>query len=223
MQWQNDIEVHELRHAACRRLPRGTTAAKHHRPAAGSRAVVPRAGSARFCLLQIDVEVEEPETSENPTKSFEAVISADRCQGGGKQGSSGIHSGPTIPFSMSWFITDHSPAYHTQQEWRKRHVALWTLLRELRDKEETRRAETSQLNEKVQKLMEEVRKLSCNEQPALVPSTSPEETLSQQQVDDSPSTSAETHQLPSTPPTQNNTTDRDISVKTESFRNRIEL
>ncbi|CAL8290513.1 unnamed protein product [Arctogadus glacialis] len=55
--------------------------------------------------------------------------------------------------------------------------------------------------------MEEVRKLSCNEQPALVPSTSPEETLAQQQVDDSPNTSAETHQLPSTPPTQNNTTD----------------
>ena len=26
--------------------------------------------SARFSLLQIDVEVEEPETSENPTKSF---------------------------------------------------------------------------------------------------------------------------------------------------------
>ena len=29
------------------------------------------AGSMRFSLLQIDVEVEEPETSENPTQSFE--------------------------------------------------------------------------------------------------------------------------------------------------------
>ncbi|CAL8312607.1 unnamed protein product [Arctogadus glacialis] len=54
--------------------------------------------------------------------------------------------------------------------------------------------------------MEEVRKLSCNEQPALVPSTSPEETLPQQQVDDSPNTSTKTHQLPSIPPTPNNTT-----------------
>ncbi|CAL8310356.1 unnamed protein product [Boreogadus saida] len=35
-------------------------------PGSGQRA----AGSARFSLLQIDVEVEEPETSENPTKSF---------------------------------------------------------------------------------------------------------------------------------------------------------
>ncbi|CAL8272090.1 unnamed protein product [Arctogadus glacialis] len=40
----------------------------------------------------------------------------------------------------------------------------------------------SQLNEVVQKLMEEVRKLSCNKQPARVPSTSPEETLPQQQL-----------------------------------------
>ena len=56
--------------------------------------------------------------------------------------------------------------------------------------------------------MEEVRKLSCSEQPASVPSTSPEETLPQQQVDDSPNTSAETDQLPSTPPTPNNTTAR---------------
>ncbi|CAL8274476.1 unnamed protein product [Boreogadus saida] len=68
-----------------------------------------------------------------------------------------------------------------------------------KDKEETRRAEMSQLNEVVQKLMEEVRKLSCNKQPARGPSTSPEETLPQQQVDDSPNTSAETDQLPSTP------------------------
>ncbi|CAL8398082.1 unnamed protein product [Boreogadus saida] len=87
--------------------------------------------------------------------------------------------------------------------------ALWTLLRELQDKEETRRAEMSQLNEVVQKLMEEVRKLSCNKQPARGPSTSPEETLPQQQVDDSPNTSAETEQLPSTPPYHpNNTTTR---------------
>ncbi|CAL8397277.1 unnamed protein product [Boreogadus saida] len=86
--------------------------------------------------------------------------------------------------------------------------ALWTLLRELQDKEETRRAEMSQLNEVVQKLMEEVRKLSCNKQPARGPFTSPEETLPQQQVDDSPNTSAETDQLPSTPPTPNNTTTR---------------
>ena len=42
-------------------LPRGTTAAKHHRPAAGS---------GRFSLLQIDVGVEEPETLENPMQSF---------------------------------------------------------------------------------------------------------------------------------------------------------
>ncbi|CAL8315425.1 unnamed protein product [Arctogadus glacialis] len=55
--------------------------------------------------------------------------------------------------------------------------ALWTLLRELQDKEE-------------------------------VLSTSPEETLPQQQVDDSPNTSAETDQLPSNPPTPNNTTAR---------------
>ena len=56
-------------------MPPGTTATKHHRPAAGSRQRAagsgqPAAGSARFSLLQIDVEVEEPETSENPTKSF---------------------------------------------------------------------------------------------------------------------------------------------------------
>ena len=44
-------------------------------PAAGCRQSPPprsaAAGSARFSLLQIDVEVEEPETSENPTQSFE--------------------------------------------------------------------------------------------------------------------------------------------------------
>ena len=54
MQWQNNIEVHELRHAACRRLLRGTTARQR---AAGRWCLAPAAGSARFCLLQIDVEV----------------------------------------------------------------------------------------------------------------------------------------------------------------------
>ncbi|CAL8260049.1 unnamed protein product [Boreogadus saida] len=53
--------------AGCREAPppQSTTAAKHHRPAAGSRQQA--AGSARFSLLQIDVE--EPEMLENPTKS----------------------------------------------------------------------------------------------------------------------------------------------------------
>ena len=57
--------LHELRHAAgCHEaLPPGSG-----QPAAGSRQLA--AGSARFSLLQIDVKVEEPETSENPTKSF---------------------------------------------------------------------------------------------------------------------------------------------------------
>ncbi|CAL8350369.1 unnamed protein product [Boreogadus saida] len=109
--------------AGCREAPppRSTTARQR---AAGRWSLAPAAGSVRFCLLQIDVEVEEPETSDNPTKSFvihyivwslaadgppprlqEAVISADRCRGGGKQGSSGIHSRPTIPFSsMSLFM-----------------------------------------------------------------------------------------------------------------------
>ncbi|CAL8387451.1 unnamed protein product [Boreogadus saida] len=66
----------------------------------------------------------------------------------------------------------------------------------------------SQLNEVVQKLMEEVRKLSCNKQPARGPSTSPEETLPSNRLNDSPNTSAETDQLPSTTPTPNNTTTR---------------
>ena len=45
-------------------------AARHHRreaPPPGSGQ--PAAGSAWFSLLQIDVKVEEPETSQNPTKS----------------------------------------------------------------------------------------------------------------------------------------------------------
>ena len=46
-------------------------AARHHRreaPPPGSGQ--PAAGSARFSLLQIDAKVEEPATSQNPTKSF---------------------------------------------------------------------------------------------------------------------------------------------------------
>ena len=46
-------------------------AARHHRreaPPPSSRQ--PASGSAWFSLLQIDVKVEEPETSQNPTKSF---------------------------------------------------------------------------------------------------------------------------------------------------------
>ena len=55
--------------AGCREAPppRSTTARQR---AAGRWCLAPAAGRARFCLLQIDVEVEEPETSENPTKSF---------------------------------------------------------------------------------------------------------------------------------------------------------
>ena len=37
------------------------------------------AGSARFSVLQIDVEVEEPETSENPTQSFVIHNIVFRC------------------------------------------------------------------------------------------------------------------------------------------------
>ena len=41
-------------------------------PAAGSaEAVVPFSSMSQFSLLQIDVDVEEPETSENPTRPFE--------------------------------------------------------------------------------------------------------------------------------------------------------
>ena len=61
-----------LKYMNCNMPP---VAARHHRPAAGSQQRAagsrqPAAGSARFSLLQIDVEVEEPETSENPTQSF---------------------------------------------------------------------------------------------------------------------------------------------------------
>ena len=55
-------------------------AARHHRrkaPPPGSGQ--PAAGSARFSLLQIDVEVEEPETSENPTQLFEIHNIVWRC------------------------------------------------------------------------------------------------------------------------------------------------
>ena len=46
----------------------GHPAAGSGQPAAGSGQ--PAAGSARFSLLPINVEVEEPETSENQTQSF---------------------------------------------------------------------------------------------------------------------------------------------------------
>ncbi|CAL8386044.1 unnamed protein product [Boreogadus saida] len=39
-----------------------------------SRATIPLASMSRFSLLQIDVDVEEPETTENPTQSFEIPI-----------------------------------------------------------------------------------------------------------------------------------------------------
>ncbi|CAL8339286.1 unnamed protein product [Boreogadus saida] len=45
-------------------------AMRHHRPAAGSRRQA-ACGSVDFSLLHIDVDVEEPGTSENPTRSFE--------------------------------------------------------------------------------------------------------------------------------------------------------
>ena len=59
-------------------------AVRHHRreaPPPGSGQ--PAAGSARFSLLQIDVEVEEPETSENLTKSF--VIHKNHTNTSGEQ------------------------------------------------------------------------------------------------------------------------------------------
>ena len=49
--------------------PRGTTTAKHQRPAAGSGQQAAGSGQ-RAVQSQIDVEVEEPEKSENPTLSF---------------------------------------------------------------------------------------------------------------------------------------------------------
>ena len=76
--------------------PRGTTATRHHGAAPAvlprrcphprrwcidsgqrgsggrqSRSTIPFTSMSRFSILQIDVEVEEPETSENPTQSFE--------------------------------------------------------------------------------------------------------------------------------------------------------
>ncbi|CAL8370357.1 unnamed protein product [Boreogadus saida] len=45
-------------------------AARHHSPAAGSRQQAAR-GSVYYSLLHIDEDVEEPGTSENPTRSFE--------------------------------------------------------------------------------------------------------------------------------------------------------
>ena len=52
---------------------------RHHRLGSGQlgsggrqlQAKIPFSSMSRFNLLQIDVEVEDPETSENPTQSFE--------------------------------------------------------------------------------------------------------------------------------------------------------
>ena len=54
----DSLKYMKLRHAAgCREAPS---------PGSGQ----PAAGSGRFSRLQVDVKVEEPETSQNPTKSF---------------------------------------------------------------------------------------------------------------------------------------------------------
>ena len=58
-----------LKYMNCDMPPVAMRHHSHEAPAPGSGQ--PAAGSARFSLLQIDVEVEEPETSENPTQSFE--------------------------------------------------------------------------------------------------------------------------------------------------------
>ena len=39
-----------------------------------SLATIPFSSMSQFSLLQIDVEVEEQETSENPTESFEMIL-----------------------------------------------------------------------------------------------------------------------------------------------------
>ena len=59
---ERNFGFHSLKYMNCDMPP---VAARHHRPAAGS-----RQQALRFSLLQIDVKVEEPETSQNPTKSF---------------------------------------------------------------------------------------------------------------------------------------------------------
>ena len=46
-----------------------------------SRATIPFSSMSEFSLLQIDVEVEEPETSENPTESFETILWINECVG----------------------------------------------------------------------------------------------------------------------------------------------
>ena len=52
---------------------RGTTASALQEVEVPKRcpATIPFSSMSRFSLLQIDVDVEEPETSENPTRSFE--------------------------------------------------------------------------------------------------------------------------------------------------------
>ena len=49
----------------------GSGAPAGHNHGQQSRATVPFSSMSRFSLLQIDVEVGEPETLENPTQSFE--------------------------------------------------------------------------------------------------------------------------------------------------------
>ena len=75
---------HRLGAACCRRrwclkrcpLPRwwsllGSEAPAEDNRGQQSRATIPFSSMSWFSLLQIDVDVEEPETSENPTQSFE--------------------------------------------------------------------------------------------------------------------------------------------------------
>ena len=57
-----------LKYMNCEMPP--VTARHHPREAPPSGSGQPIAGSVRFSLLQIDVKVEEPETSQNPTKSL---------------------------------------------------------------------------------------------------------------------------------------------------------
>ena len=66
--WERNFGFDSLKYMNCDMPP---VAARHHRreaPPLGSGQ--PAAGSARFSLLQIDVKVEEPEMTQNPTKSF---------------------------------------------------------------------------------------------------------------------------------------------------------
>ena len=54
-----------------RRWSLGSEAAAGDNRGQQSRATIPFSSMSWFSLLQIDVDVEEPETSENPTQSFE--------------------------------------------------------------------------------------------------------------------------------------------------------